>query len=528
MTPDFQVLDAMRREATERLDQSRRGELGQFLTPSPIARFMADMFTINQPVRLLDAGAGIGSLTGAFVARARAAGVSVHAEAWEIDPLLRTYLGSSFQSWAEDGTVPGFTFLGEVHPGDFIEDGAINLLMRRGTRFTHAILNPPYKKLNGASHRRNLLSKAGIEAVNLYAAFLGLAIELTEPGGEIVAIIPRSFCNGAYYRPFRALMLDRCAIRRIHLFKARDKAFVEDGVLQENLILHLSRGGTQGTVDVTTSTDASFVDLALSSRIFEEIVQPGDHELFIRIPVDGVESQLPSGGGRSLSDIGLEVCTGPVVDFRVRAHWLMEMESGAAPLVYARHFLGGRCVHPQTGTKKPEALTRGPEVDKWLMPKGHYVVVKRLSSKEERKRLVASVVCPDDLEGPAWGFENHLNVFHRQRGGMDGDIAWGLAAFLNSTLADRQFRVFSGHTQVNATDLRSMNYPGIGLLRSIGQEAAHMEWEQENIDALIERMGVGHEGRAKAHQGSHRDLERFGLAKRTAERKDGHLPLGFA
>jgi len=34
------------------------------------------------------------------------------------------------------------------------------------------------------------------ETSNLYTAFLAIAIKLLEPGGELVAITPRSFCNG--------------------------------------------------------------------------------------------------------------------------------------------------------------------------------------------------------------------------------------------------------------------------------------------------------------------------------------------
>ena len=52
--------------------------------------------------------------------------------------------------------------------------------------------------------------------------------------GQIVAIIPRSFCNGPYYRSFRDFILERAAIKQIHLFGSRNKAFMDDNVLQEN------------------------------------------------------------------------------------------------------------------------------------------------------------------------------------------------------------------------------------------------------------------------------------------------------
>lgn len=50
--------------------RSRQEELGQFLTATPVADFMASMFdTLPSVVRLLDAGAGAGALTAAFVKR---------------------------------------------------------------------------------------------------------------------------------------------------------------------------------------------------------------------------------------------------------------------------------------------------------------------------------------------------------------------------------------------------------------------------------------------------------------------------
>ena len=39
------------------------------------------------------------------------------------------------------------------------------------------------------------------------------AVALMKDGGEVVAIIPRSFCNGPYYQSFRRFILRRAAIR---------------------------------------------------------------------------------------------------------------------------------------------------------------------------------------------------------------------------------------------------------------------------------------------------------------------------
>src|SRR5271165_4351407 len=50
--------------------RKRQGDLGQFLTPAPVADFMASLFgPLPDKVRILDAGAGAGALTEAFILR---------------------------------------------------------------------------------------------------------------------------------------------------------------------------------------------------------------------------------------------------------------------------------------------------------------------------------------------------------------------------------------------------------------------------------------------------------------------------
>ncbi|MFX5081123.1 SAM-dependent methyltransferase, partial [Acinetobacter baumannii] len=70
---------------------------------------------------------------------------------------------------------------------------------------------------------------------------------------------------------------------------------------------------------------------------------------------------------------------------------------------------------------------------------------------------------------------------------FDYETAMGLACFLNSTVLDDYFRIFSGHTQVNATDLRNMKYPSLENLRILGNKY-EVEMSQEQIDKLVEEL----------------------------------------
>ncbi len=465
---------------------SRESQLGQFMTPVNISGFMAGLFNSTFPeiVRLLDAGAGKGALTSAFInqwKRHRRDG-QLEAHAYELDTNLLNELRANLAAASNDNAIET-----TVLEGDFIERAATMIRLGRGTRYTHAILNPPYKKINSASAHRALLRAAGLETVNLYSGFVGLAVELMEAGGEIVAIIPRSFCNGPYYQPFRRFVLGKAAIRHIHLFEARDKAFKDDGVLQENIIIRLERGGRQGPVTISTSADDTFSDYHEKKHPFESIVFPNNAEQFIHIPTGDDAELLKNMAVRyRLDELGLSVSTGPVVDFRMKNDLRANPEPGTVPLLYPGHFAGDRLEWPKPGFKKPNAIRHTRDTAKWLFPSGFYAVVRRFSSKEERRRIVASVVDPAQLQASMIGFENHLNVIHADRQPLSEDIARGIAVYLNATPVDQYFRRFNGHTQVNATDLRTMRYPSREVLKHLGAWAKRQSQPtQEAIDAQV-------------------------------------------
>jgi len=187
----------------------------------------------------------------------------------------------------------------------------------------------------------------------------------------------------------------------------------------------------------------------------------------------------------SLASLGVSVSTGRVVDFRLKESLRWKPEKGTVPLVYPCHFNGGTVHWPKFEARKPNAILDNDETHPWLVPSGVYLLTKRFTSKEERRRLVACLFDPDDVKARWLGFENHLNYFHASGHGLDRNLATGLFAFLNSTVVDQYFRRFSGHTQVNATDLRKLAYPNRDTLQTMGSELKTLDLCQEGLDELV-------------------------------------------
>jgi hypothetical protein len=205
---------------------------------------------------------------------------------------------------------------------------------------------------------------------------------------------------------------------------------------------------------------------------FDRIVLPDDPDKFIHVPTSlGYNAIERSKGVQfTLADLGIGVSTGPVVDFRLLDYIQDKLDKNTVPLLYPAHFSGQITRWPKEGIKRGNAIQLNEKTRKWLYPNGFYTVVRRFSSKEEPRRIIASVVRPDKFPGVEFlGFENHLNVFHENKHSLPEMLAYGLAIFLNTTAVDENFRRFNGHTQVNATDLRTMKYPNRRTLIAIGE-----------------------------------------------------------
>ena len=474
--------------------------MGQYFTPPLVAQLMASMFELrgDHRIRLLDAGAGVGSLTASWIAElcARAQqSRAVDVTAFELDFALSGYLKTTLALCGEVCSDSGIEFNASLRQEDFIEAAVSSLRgglfeQSKFERFDCAILNPPYRKINSDSRTRRHLSAVGIETSNLYTAFLSLAIRLLEPGGELVAITPRSFCNGPYFKPFRKEFLRSLTLKRVHVYESRNRAFSEDEVLQENVIVHAVKLPSDSSrVFISSSMGPEDEHLTMRELERDEVVRRGDPNHFIHIVPDELGHRIArrmTYFKSSLSALSVTVSTGRVVDFRAQEYLRGKPSKTTAPLIYPAHFDHGRVRWPKADMRKPTAIAVSAATDGLLVPSGVYVLVKRFSSKEEKRRIVAAVFDPIHVKALRIGFENHLNYFHRNGAGLPRKLARGLAAFLNSTLVDAFFRQFNGHTQVNATDLRSLHYPSEDQLVALGTRIGRSHLDQDELDRLIE------------------------------------------
>lgn len=481
------LAEDIRVAALARLEPKTQDSLGQFFTPARAASLIASMPRLPGEGRItvLDPGAGSGMLSAALVARvlAERPGLSLHVVAVECDETVVPLLMDTLEACKVTGE-GRVTF--EVVAADFIIASTGLAADERLSGFDLVIQNPPYAKLAASSPARAAVREMGPDVPNLYAAFLALAALALAPGGQLVAITPRSFCNGPYFGAFRSYLFSQVALDRLHVFESRSTVFADTGVLQENVIISGTKDGERETVMLSASNGHKD-DISHRQVPYADVLRPGDPNRFVRIATNDEDTAvaermmlLPD----TLASLGITISTGRVVDFRSRECLRTEVHDAGVPLIYPGNVRDGRVIWPREIRKDQWFVPLTEKDARMLFPGGWYCIVKRFSAKEERRRIVAAVWSPEINPGPV-AFENHVNVFHIKGEGLDRHTAYGLSLWLNSSLVDTFFRTFSGHTQVNATDLRAMRFPDAQALRRLGAAAPEQLPDQDQIDALV-------------------------------------------
>ncbi len=358
----------------------------------------------------------------------------------------------------------------------------INTLMTEDSdKYDYIIGNPPYLKISKEAPEAKAMTDVCHGAPNLYFLFWAMGIYNLKPEHELVYIIPRSWTSGAYFKKFRSYLFSQGAITDVHLFESRDKVFDGESVLQEIIIVKVRKTTRKPeNISITTSATSDFRDLRRFLAPYDTVIPKNQ---FVYLVTDKTEAdvlerinKLPN----TLPDIKMKMQTGIIVDFRTKEVLRDTMEEGAYPLLYSQHIKDGRVTWP---------LGREGEVIKtdrasFLQENSDFLIVKRFTAKEERRRLQCGIYLKQRYKQFAYiSTQNKVNFVK-----CDSPcITYGLYVLLNSTLYDTYYRILNGSTQVNSTEVNQIPIPKREVIEAMGRELMHQELTETNCNRIIDR-----------------------------------------
>ena len=470
--------------------KATKRELGQYFTNQAIANYMATMIQpIDAPVvRILDAGAGTGILTIFSALRCLKLGhKQIHAVLYEIDKELSVNLTKNMKYLTYIFKKQGGKFTFKIYNKDFVLDRPD----KTEIGFHISSINPPYFKYHS---KTSPYAKATVDLYtgnpNIYASFMAIVSACLVPNGQMVVIVPRSFTNGLYFKGFRRYMNHLMSLNKIHIFRSRNQVFKESSVLQENIICCYTKNDQQSYIEICTSNGhEDLKQIEKKHYLANQIIDKSTKNEIIRIPETLEDAKILEAVERwpaSFQENGYFISTGPVVEYRARKYITkLREKTHSIPLLKMHNIKAFQT--KWTGYNEKDIYFRLiDDYKKHISSNQIYVILKRFSSKDEKRRLIAAIHNPQTIKNHSIAIENHLNYIGRKDGLLNLTEAYGLATLFNSTVMDKYFRCLSGNTQVNATEIKLLKMPTRKTIHQIGELfLKNIETAQNKIDKIV-------------------------------------------
>lgn len=462
------------------MPKQQRKEYGQFFTAPMTADFMASLASIDYgktKLSILDAGAGSGVLSASIVAHLREKGFSgdIELTCYETDPnvlpLLEENLSQIDKQYKVTYSIKTDNYLLSQKFGSSENSNLYDLI----------IGNPPYKKIPKDADEALSITEVCYGAPNLYFLFWAMAIHNLKPDCEIVYIIPRSWTSGAYFAKFRDYLFSQCAITHLHLFASRDKVFDGESVLQETIIVKVKKTKVlPEKVCITSSSTSDFSDVREFHAPYNAVVAKNQYVFLVTDEHESDTLNRLSKFNNTLSSIGHPMKTGIIVDFRTREVLRNEPSDNTFPLFYSQHIRNGRVEWP-VGKEDEYICT---ERTGFLQENTNYLLVKRFTAKEEKRRLQCGIYLQSDHPEYAHiSTQNKVNFIKCET----PVFTYGLYVLLNSTLYDTYYRILNGSTQVNSTEINNMPVPSIEVINAMGEQIMNQELTENNCNNILEQ-----------------------------------------
>ena len=453
----FDQIESISLSASNSLTSQQKKEYAAYYTPRSLSEHMVSVADFKGG-KIGDKGAGSGVLSASAAAKhiLSKSKAPCFISANEIQPAIQDFLRKTLNSVAQQAKASKKEFDYEIN-GDFLEMADKALTNEFGD-YDSMIINPPYFKISAKSDINTLiLNKLGFKLPNIYSVFILLSLRMLKQNGSLTALVPRSFFNGAYHKPFREFIRKNFSIDSVTRYRSRSNLFKNDNVLQENVIIKFTKRQQADQISIFTCEEpnkpAEHNMLLPASLLLDNeegiFVLPADHEelnAFLRI------RKLP----HTLNELGVNFSTGKLIAYKHKDSFT---DTEGAMFVEAKNIDTSSSHY----TRRDNPRSHGDavsiaETKSSLIDAQNVILIKRISSNSDAKRMHCTVLKESDCNTKQLAIANSLQyIFGASI--SDVDVALRLNEFLTSSDVNLFMKAINGTTQINLSDINILRFP---------------------------------------------------------------------
>jgi adenine-specific DNA-methyltransferase len=426
---------------------------GQYFTPLSLAAFMGTLAESKgspESVKILDPGCGTGMLSCVLIEHLVITSNvrEIELVCYENDKMVIPGLNKSISYLSEWLCRRNINFNAVITEEDFVDENQDILSSSNDCRqlFDYIISNPPFFKVSQSIIKDGSVPEVFSEQPNIYFFFLLIAGRLLKENGDLIFLLPRSFCSGGYYKKFRDIFLNYVIINSIYQIDTGKKVFKDRGMLSEFVVLH---GSKIKELDNNYDIRTSVVYFPSGNSKLNFIFNFSRKENIIYLPASnediGIIGRVSSYKG-SLRKSGLEIRQGNVLYSKVKEFILHETVAEVIPYLDAKSI---------SGVKISSVVVNNSTIH-MAVPNKNYVLFARYNT-HKNSRLTAVVHSKRNYNADYILIDKQLNYITAKDKELSIEEAEHIAGVLNSDILNKYIKIINGN--INITPDMLMDIP---------------------------------------------------------------------